>query len=216
MMKGGQMTYRKFSLAPEKSDINLSRRLFLKLTGSAGLSVVAGPTLLIPKSAEAKTFGSYLFAPAKKEQDIFLSFYNRHTGESLKKCTIWAGGEYDPQALKEINHLFRDHRTHTVHEIDRNLLVMLHKIQKQLETVEPFHLISGYRSPKTNTLLNARSSGVAKRSLHMSGKAADIYVPGRTLRQVQASAKALRVGGVGRYSDFVHVDTGRIRYWGAT
>ena len=148
-------------------------------------------------------------------QDLILSFYNRHTGESLKKCTFWAGGEYDPEALGAINKLFRDHRTGTIHEIDPNLLHVLHNIQTKLETSEVFHLISGYRSPKSNSMLNARSRGVAKKSLHVHGKAADIYIPGRSLKQVQAAAKSLRAGGVGRYSQFVHVDTGRVRYWGA-
>lgn len=199
-----------------KIESHLSRRSFLKLTSGMSFSIVAAPTLLIPKSVEAKVLGQSALAASNNAKDMFLSFYNRHTGESLKKCTFWAGGDYDPQALKEINKLFRDHRTHAVHDIDRNLLHVLHKIQKQLETIEPFHLISGYRSPASNSMLNAKSRGVAKRSLHVSGKAADIYVPGRTLKQVQGVAKALRAGGVGRYTEFVHVDTGRIRYWGAT
>jgi len=192
----------------------VGRRTFLKLVGSAGFSVIAAPTLLIPKPLRGELLTPQSLAPANKSQDLFLSFYNRHTGESLKKCLFWGGGEYNLSALKEIDKLFRDHRTHTVHEIDRNLLHVLHKIQKQLGTVEPFHLISGYRSPKSNAMLNVRSRGVAKNSQHVYGKAADIYVPGRTLKQVQGAAKSLRAGGVGRYTEFVHVDTGRVRYWG--
>jgi uncharacterized protein YcbK (DUF882 family) len=199
----------------EKENISFSRRTFLKLAGSAGLSVSVAPTLLIPKSLEDNLLDPRALAPNNKDQELFLSFYNRHTGESLKKCTFWAEGSYSSSALKEINKLFRDHRTQTIHEIDRDLLHVLHKIQKQLGTVEPFHLISGYRSPKTNKALNARSRGVAKMSQHVYGKAADIYVPGRTLKQVQGAAKSLRAGGVGRYTEFVHVDTGRVRYWGA-
>jgi uncharacterized protein YcbK (DUF882 family) len=199
----------------EKAPTSFSRRTFLKLAGGAGLSVGVAPTLLIPKSLGDMMLDPQTLAPVHKAQELFLSFYNRHTGESLKKCTFWAEGNYNPSALKEINKLFRDHRTQTVHEIDRNLLHVLHKIQKQLDTTEPFHLISGYRSPKTNKVLNARSRGVAKMSQHVYGKAADIYMPGRTLKQVQGAAKSLRAGGVGRYTEFVHVDTGRVRYWGA-
>lgn len=209
------MTQRNQPLILENPEMNVNRRTFLKLTTGAGLSVIAAPTLLIPKSIEAKELGQTTLMRAMKGKDLYLSFYNRHTGESLTKCHFWAGSVYNKEGLKAINKLFRDHRTNIVHEIDPNLLHILHKIQKQLGTIEPFHLISGYRSPQSNNMLCSKSRGVAKRSLHLSGKAADIYVPGRTLKQVQAAAKSLRAGGVGRYSQFVHVDTGRVRYWGA-
>lgn len=194
---------------------SLSRRNFLKMASGAGVSFAVAPTLLIPKLSSETLIAPHSLLPAKKGQDLFLSFYNRHTGESIKKCTFWADGDYDLAALKDINKLFRDHRTNTIHEIDRNLLHILHKVQTKLETSETFHLISGYRDPKTNKMLNSRSRGVAKVSQHIYGKAADIYVPGRTLKQVQSAAKSLRAGGVGRYTEFVHVDTGRVRYWGA-
>ncbi|MBM3468055.1 MAG: DUF882 domain-containing protein [Alphaproteobacteria bacterium] len=193
---------------------HVNRRHFLKLSGSLSLSLVAAPSLFIPKAIGNPNIKPQNLLPASQEQDLLLSFYNRHTGESLKKCAFWMKGEYNTTALDEINHLFRDHRTQTTHEIDRNLLHLLHNIQKQLDTNEPFHLISGYRSPKSNKMLNEKSCGVAKNSQHIYGKAADIYVPGRTLKQVQAAAKFLQAGGVGRYSEFVHVDTGRVRYWG--
>lgn len=208
------MTDKKPPVIWETTEANFSRRTFLKLAGRTGFSAVVAPTLLIPKPFQNRGVSPYSLSPADKSQELFLSFYNRHTGESLKKCSFWTAGRYNPCALKEINKLFRDHRTHTVHEIDRNLLHILHKIQKQLDTIEPFHLISGYRSPKSNKMLNAHSRGVAKNSQHVYGKAADIYVPGRTLKQVQGAAKSLQAGGVGRYTEFVHVDTGRVRYWG--
>lgn len=209
------MTVQK-TLATFETGDSLNRRSFLKLAGAAGFSIVAAPTLLIPKSINKVERNPLSLRPSPKKEDLFLSFYNRHTGECLNKCAFWTEGAYNLQALKEIDRLFRDHRTQTIHEIDRNLLHILHKIQKCLESVEPFHLISGYRSPQSNKMLTARSRGVAKNSQHIYGKAADIYVPGRTLRQVQAAAKSLKAGGVGRYTHFVHVDTGRVRYWGAT
>jgi uncharacterized protein YcbK (DUF882 family) len=209
------MNQNKQPLFLEKSEVIVNRRSFLKLTTGAGLSIIAAPSLLIPKSIEARELGQAALKQSKMSKDLFLSFYNRHTGESLTKCNFWAGDEYNPEALKAINKLFRDHRTNMIHKIDPKLLHILHKIQKQLDTIEPFHLISGYRSPQSNSMLREMGRGVAKRSLHVSGKAADIYVPGRSLKQVQAAAKSLRAGGVGRYSQFVHVDTGRQRYWGA-
>ena len=78
-----------------------------------------------------------------------------------------------------------------------------------------FHVISGYRSPASNAQLNARSNGVAKRSLHMQGKAIDIRLPGHALSNLRKAALSLQAGGVGYYptSEFIHIDTGRVRQW---
>ncbi len=85
----------------------------------------------------------------------------------------------------------------------------------RLGGAQPFHVISGYRSPRTNAMLHAKSNGVATHSLHIVGKAIDIRLPGRALPDLRDAALALRRGGVGYYpkSDFVHVDTGRVRRW---
>lgn len=190
-----------------------TRRNFLRWVKSAGIVAVAAPTLLIPRSIAVSHMPNKLIIPKAKGERV-LSLLNTHTGDRLKKCVYWANGAYDPDALKSINRLFRDHRTHDVYEIDQELLNLLHTISQKLETAEPFHLISGYRSTKSNRHLRARSRGVACNSQHIYGKAADIAVPGRSLKHVQRAAKSLQLGGVGRYSAFVHVDTGRVRYWG--
>jgi uncharacterized protein YcbK (DUF882 family) len=80
---------------------------------------------------------------------------------------------------------------------------------------EPFQIISGYRSAATNETLRLRSSGVASASLHLSGRAIDIRLTDVTLERLRDAARSLRLGGVGYYprSDFVHVDTGRVRAW---
>jgi uncharacterized protein YcbK (DUF882 family) len=64
-------------------------------------------------------------------------------------------------------------------------------------------------------MLAATGDGVAHNSLHMQGRAVDIRVPGHSVRQVGRAAASLKAGGVGLYpvSDFVHIDTGRIRFW---
>jgi uncharacterized protein YcbK (DUF882 family) len=125
---------------------------------------------------------------------------------------------YQPDALKEINHILRDFRVNAVKPIDPKLLDLLHELGGTLETDQPFHIISGYRSPHTNTLLRERGgvgTGVASRSLHMEGKAIDIRIPGVKLDHLRGAARSLKLGGVGFYpsSNFVHVDTGRVRYW---
>ncbi len=179
-----------------------SRRRFLKMC--AGAVAAAG---VMSKSAFAK---SIITAPERA-----LSFYNIHTGESLKTA-YWAEGNYVPEALSEINFLLRDFRTGDVKAIDPNLLDLLHLISQRLDGSKPIHLISGYRSPATNAQLHVHHSGVAKHSLHMQGLASDIRIPGHDLKQLLKVAVEMHGGGVGYYrqSDFVHVDVGRVRHWG--
>lgn len=147
-------------------------------------------------------------------QEKSLSFYNPHTGEWLKKCVFWGDGQWEMEGLSKINRLFRDHRSGHIHPIDPLLLIGLFNIQKKLETNSPFHLISGYRSPSTNRLLCKVSHGVAFKSQHLLGKAADVYIEGCDLRWIQKAALSLHFGGVGRYHRFVHLDTGKVRKWG--
>jgi uncharacterized protein YcbK (DUF882 family) len=146
--------------------------------------------------------------------DRFLQFYNTHTDEKIK-AVYWSQGTYVPEALVDINHILRDHRTGELKEIDTYLLDLLFALQQKLESAVPFHIISGYRSPGTNALLRILSKGVAKSSLHTDGKAIDIRLPGYELKTLKRAAVDLRLGGVGYYpfSDFVHVDVGRVRYW---
>jgi uncharacterized protein YcbK (DUF882 family) len=143
-----------------------------------------------------------------------LAFYNTHTGEKLKSV-YWAEGQYVTASLHEINHILRDPRNNEVHDIDTRLLDLLFSIRREIDTNQPFHVISGYRSADTNAFLRVHTTGVAENSLHLVGKAIDIRSPGKDLRSLQRVAIALKGGGVGYYpkSDFVHVDTGRVRYW---
>ena len=143
-----------------------------------------------------------------------LSFNVLHSGEKAA-VEYWADGNYLPDALARINYLLRDFRDGEVHVIEPSLLDLLVVLRGRLETVEPYDVICGYRSPATNALLRTEYSGVAAKSLHMKGMAADICIPGRPLKTLHAAAVALRGGGVGYYphEDFVHVDVGRVRYW---
>jgi uncharacterized protein YcbK (DUF882 family) len=150
----------------------------------------------------------------KKKTVRELAFYNLHTGESLK-TDYWAEGDYLPDALADINHILRDFRNNQILPIETPLLDLLHKLHTTLGTSQPFHIVSGYRSPETNALLTANSDGVAKDSLHMQGKAIDLYIEGTPLNELRHAAIRLHGGGVGYYpnSNFVHVDTGHIRSW---
>jgi uncharacterized protein YcbK (DUF882 family) len=188
--------------------IHLSRRSFL------GLGAAAAAAALVPARAIAATSAAARSGlPMERE----LSFFHTHTGERLSTayCT---GGEYIAPALKDVNLLLRDFRVNQVKPIDPALLDLLFELNGALGTDQPFHVISGYRSPQTNAMLQERGgsqSGVATHSLHMDGKAIDIRVPGIKLAHLRDSASALKAGGVGYYpeSNFVHVDTGRVRHW---
>jgi len=143
-----------------------------------------------------------------------LSFYHTHTGENLA-ITYHDGHSFIKPALEEIDHFFSDFRTGDVYPMDPRLLDMLYLLQHKTKTSKKFEIISAYRSPKTNKQLRSKSSKVAKRSLHMQGKALDIRLRGFDTKQLQLLARSLKIGGVGYYkrSDFIHVDTGRVRYW---
>jgi len=187
--------------SPIQYDHGVSRRTFL----AAGLATAVA--CFSPYKAFASVFKT--FPPEKA-----LAFYNTHTGETLK-AVYWEQGTYVPQALVEINHILRDYRSGEVREIEPALLDLLFALQQKLESAAPFSIISGYRSPETNSHLSSMSKGVAKNSMHLLGKAIDIRLPGHELKTLQHAAVDLRRGGVGYYSssDFVHVDVGRVRCW---
>jgi uncharacterized protein YcbK (DUF882 family) len=143
-----------------------------------------------------------------------LSFFNLHTEERLT-AVYWEHGRYVPDALAEIDAILRDHRTGEVRPIAPGLLDQLARVQRHLGSRETWQVVSGYRSPETNALLNAADpGGVAKKSLHLTGEAIDVRLADRPLRQLRDAALALRAGGVGYYPDrFVHLDIGRPRRW---
>ncbi|MES3025640.1 MAG: DUF882 domain-containing protein [Pseudomonadota bacterium] len=143
-----------------------------------------------------------------------LRLYNTHTGETLKSV-FWAEGQFVPDALKDINHLLRDHRNNKIAPMDPQLLVLLERVSAKFGNDNLVHIISGYRSPESNQLLAERSNGVARHSMHLEGKAIDVRMPGRALASVHKAALSARAGGVGYYPDsqFVHLDTGRLRNW---
>ena len=157
---------------------------------------------------------SFASALAVTPQARLLSFYNTHTGETLKRV-YWEKGVYIAQSLHDINYVLRDHRTNAVKPIDPRLLDVIYLVHAKLESSEPFEVISGYRSPQSNMQLYEHNNGVAFKSLHMEGKAIDVRLGDRSLKSLRSEAMQLQCGGVGYYptSDFVHIDTGAIRYW---
>jgi uncharacterized protein YcbK (DUF882 family) len=144
-----------------------------------------------------------------------LNLHHLHTGERLS-LTYYAGGAYIQESLDQIDRLLRDFRTDQVHAIDPRLLDSLHTLRRVCG-MAPFEIISGYRSPKTNEMLRSTGGGgVAERSLHLEGRAIDVRLAGFDTARLRAAAISLGRGGVGYYpeSNFVHLDTGRVRTWG--
>jgi uncharacterized protein YcbK (DUF882 family) len=137
------------------------------------------------------------------------------TGESIN-TVYWIEGEYIKEAMKEINFFMRDWREDLVIKIDKRNVDTLAAAHMLLETTEPYQMLSGYRSPRTNALLRRRSRRVAKNSLHMKGMAADLRLSTRSVNQLARAGIACNSGGVGKYSrsNFVHLDSGAIRTWG--
>jgi uncharacterized protein YcbK (DUF882 family) len=165
-------------------------------------AAVASPLLALPSRSMAAS------------EPRSLSFVHLHTGEKLSVAYSEAGA-YLPDALAAVNHLLRDFRSGDVGEMDPALLDLLHALRRTTASRQPFQIISGYRSPATNEMLRLRRSGVASASLHLSGRAIDIRLADVSLERLRDAARTLRLGGVGYYprSDFVHVDTGRVRAW---
>ena len=172
-----------------------SRRRFLR--GAVGLAGL----LLLPRTSRASL------------RPRALAFSQLHTGEKLE--VVYAErGRYVPEALEHLDRLLRDHRTGEVHPIDPALFDLLYDLREDTGG-GVFEVISGFRSPATNEMLRARSGGIAQQSLHLQGKAIDVRLRGVESRLLRRAALRLRRGGVGYYPgpDFVHLDTGRVRFW---
>lgn len=180
---------------------SLTRRRLIRL-GSGLLMAGASPMVL-----------SATFQSARSERELAMD--HTHTREQVE--LVYAiGRRYVPKALNHLDHFLRDHYTDDVGKMDPALYDLMHRIRVELKARRPYQIISGYRSPRTNERLRVKGSGgVAKRSLHMEGQAIDLRIPGVPLAELRDVALSLKAGGVGYYpgSQFVHIDTGRVRSW---
>lgn len=182
-------------------DQDVSRRRVIKL------GLMGAVSCLLPDTAMA----ALQYIPVEERR---ICMYNLHSKEYLDTL-FWKDGKYIPGSLDDINYMLRDHYCGVVKPIDRRLIDLLFALQKQLGSREPFHIISGYRTKKTNAFLRRKHKGAAKRSLHMYGKAVDLRLPDVELKLLRRAAYKMKEGGVGYYprSNFVHLDVGRVRYW---
>jgi uncharacterized protein YcbK (DUF882 family) len=155
-----------------------------------------------------------LVAAQPGARERFVRLVNGHTDESIE-AVYWRDGVYLPDTMHQLNRVLRDHVSGEVHPIDPRLIDLLGDLRQSVGSSEPFQVISGYRSPRTNAWMHRHNRGVAAHSLHMRGQAADIILADSDLGSLHNAALELGEGGVGYYprSGFVHVDTGAVRVW---
>ena len=183
----------------------MERRGFLKagltLSVTAALSATcAKPALALPEG------GTYS-----------VSFRNEHTDETFSGI-YRVGNRYLPEAFERINYVLRDFRQNEIFPIDPRAIDIVAIVHKATGATEPYSLLSGYRTPKTNAMLRNEGGGVAKHSLHMAGQAIDVRMHNTSTQHIHELATKLHAGGVGYYprSNFVHMDSGAFRTWTTT
>ncbi len=143
-----------------------------------------------------------------------LRMYFTHTKESAT-ITFKKNGRYVRSGLRKANRFLRDWRRKEPTKMDPELLDLVWEVYQKSGSRKPIHVVSGYRSPRTNSMLRRRGRGVAKNSQHTRGKALDFFLPDVSVSKLRALGLKQHRGGVGYYrsSAFVHLDTGRVRHW---
>ncbi|MFN4144038.1 DUF882 domain-containing protein [Aestuariivirga sp.] len=180
-----------------------------KLVASAAVAAAVGTGVFLNWNAPALSGG----------ETRTLSIYHIHTKENLT-ITYMKNGKYIPSAMKKINYILRDWRRDEVITISPRTIDLMWELHADLGSKRPIHIVSGYRSPKTNAFLKKIGRNVARKSQHMVGKAIDIYFPDVPTEKMRNSALVRQVGGVGYYrsgggpTGFLHIDSGRVRHWG--
>ena len=153
---------------------------------------------------------------ANRIKERTIAFHSIHTKETLS-IVYKRNGRYQPDAMKRINWILRDWRRNQPTKMDPRLIDLAWEIHTELGSKMPIHVISGYRSPKTNAMLRRTRGGQARRSQHLLGRALDVRFPDVPVRRLRYSALIRERGGVGYYptsaTPFVHIDTGRVRHW---
>jgi uncharacterized protein YcbK (DUF882 family) len=195
-------------------DLNVGQKLPLhktlkKAVATAAIAGTLGLALFMSSAGTAVSGG----------ETRTISLVHQHTKEKVT-VTYMKNGRYVPSAMKQLNRFFRDWRRNEVTTIDPKTIDLVWELHADLGSKRPIHVVSGYRSPKTNAFLKRIGRNVAKKSQHMKGKAIDFFFPDVSTQKIRNSALARRVGGVGYYrssggpTGFLHADSGNVRHWG--
>lgn len=106
------------------------------------------------------------------------------------------GKRVNPDAINTLKSIWRCKRTDAQRDINPNLFVVLSYVYDHFQ--RPILLTSGHRNQQN------------KHSYHFLGSAADISIPGVSLRELEEFAESLDAGGMGvgiyPHSGFIHVD----------
>jgi len=145
-----------------------------------------------------------------------LQIYSVNTKERID-VVYKRDGEYIPEALDKIDWIMRDWRRDEQTRMSRELIDLLWEVHRQVGSNEAIHLISGYRSRKTNNMLRKTKGGQARKSQHILGNAVDVHFPDVPVKRLRNAGLIRQYGGVGYYPTsaipFVHLDVGRVRHW---
>jgi uncharacterized protein YcbK (DUF882 family) len=180
----------------------LARHHIVRLVFAALMSI----TVILPQAV--------IPAAAASERSLYL--YYTHTRETAR-IVFKRNGQFVQSGLAQLNQFLRDWRRNEPANMDPKLFDLIWEVYQEVGATQPINVVSAYRSPATNAMLAANSSGVADNSQHMRGTAMDFFIPGVPLARLRAVAMSKQVGGVGYYptsgSPFVHLDTGSVRAW---
>lgn len=192
----------------DRTVADMTRRSFISFGSKAALGTLLVPAVASPVMAAVFSNGKVTRGARR------VSFRNQHTGE-IFSGVYRVGDKYLPDAFERINVVLRDFRSNEIFPIDPRVIDIIYTVHEMSGRSEPYEVLSGYRCPKTNAMLREASGGVAKNSLHMTGQAIDLRMPGYSTTRIRDLARNLKAGGVGYYakSDFVHMDCGEIRHW---
>ena len=189
-------------MTQQKSEHLSRRRLLANVSAIAVIGAVIGPP----------AFPALARAPAGNSRRLKLLRY--HGGARLT-AHYYRNGSYQAAVLKQINRLCRDQVQNEATEMDPALIDFMYEVCRAVNSKATVHVISAYRTARTNMMLRGKSTNVSKKSLHMQGRAIDIRIPPHAAEEVAEAARSLHMGGVGLYrkSGFVHLDTGPARFW---
>jgi len=183
--------------------------------GSTACAVLLGMALLVAPLLSTPRPGPGVASPSTAPREYRLRLFHTHTGERID-IVYRRGDQYLPEALAELDHFLRDHRTGEIHHYSPEVFDLLVDLTAKVgHPGAEYQIICGYRTPWSNHYLRTHSAGVAEHSLHMQAEAIDVRLPGTTTEELREAALSLHRGGVGYYprSEFVHVDVGRVRQW---
>jgi uncharacterized protein YcbK (DUF882 family) len=188
-----------------------ARRLSWSLWVAVAMLLLVAPSGMLARSGSVSTQQPF----SQSGEDHFLLLYNTHTGERID-IVYRRGDQYVSSALAKLDYFLRDHRTGDVRHFDPRLYDILSDLTSAVgHPGGEIDIVCGYRTSSTNESLRAHTTGVAKNSLHIQAEAIDLRMPGVDTLTLRKAALGLHRGGVGYYphSDFIHVDTGRVRQW---